>query len=39
MDFELELTRRQVLAAGMAALVAQALPVAHAQLPPLITSP
>jgi hypothetical protein len=34
MDFELELTRRQVLAAGVAALVAQALPVARAQQPP-----
>jgi hypothetical protein len=30
MDFELELTRRQVLAAGLAALVAQALPLARA---------
>jgi hypothetical protein len=39
MDFELELTRRQVLAAGMAALIAQALPVARAQLPPLVTGP
>ena len=34
MDFELELTRRQVLAAGMAALVAQALPVARAAASP-----
>jgi hypothetical protein len=29
MDFEAELTRRQVLAAGVAALIAQALPVAR----------
>ncbi len=30
MNFEAELTRRQVLAAGMAALVSQALPLARA---------
>jgi hypothetical protein len=39
MDFELELSRRQVLAAGLAALVAQAAPVARAQLPPLNNDP
>jgi hypothetical protein len=30
MDFELELSRRQVIGAGLAALVAQALPLARA---------
>ena len=39
MDFAAELTRRQVLGIGVAALVARAVPLAHAQLPPLVTSP
>jgi hypothetical protein len=39
MDLRAELTRRQALAVGAAALVARAVPVARAQLPPLVTSP